>query len=77
MASKKEKNSTGRFSGEPVKVNATGRSFQSPCRAASTFAFKAQCIPPAQLVVLILAAAVKKTFWYLKKIPEQLILRQH
>ncbi|MBO5694058.1 MAG: hypothetical protein J6S98_01500, partial [Lentisphaeria bacterium] len=30
---------------------------QSPCRAASNFAFQAQCIPPAQLVVLIAAIA--------------------
>ena len=30
---------------------------QSPCRAASNFAFQAQCIPPAQPVVLIFFGA--------------------
>ena len=29
---------------------------QGPCRAAGINAFKAQCIPPAQLVVLIFGA---------------------
>ena len=35
------------------KLDANVNFIQSPCRAAGINAFKAQCIPPAQLVVLI------------------------
>ena len=36
------------------KLDANVNFIQGPCRAAGINAFKAQCIPPAQLVVLIL-----------------------
>ena len=35
------------------KLDANVNFIQGPCRAAGINAFKAQCIPPAQLVVLI------------------------
>ena len=36
------------------KLDANVNFIQGPCRAAGINAFKAQCIPPAQLVVLII-----------------------
>ena len=39
------------------KLDANVNFIQGPCRAAGINAFKAQCIPPAQLVVLICSAA--------------------
>ena len=36
------------------KLDANVNFIQGPCRAAGINAFKAQCIPPAQLVVLIM-----------------------
>ena len=37
------------------KLDANVNFIQGPCRAAGINAFKAQCIPPAQLVVLIIS----------------------
>ena len=42
------------------KLDANVNFIQGPCRAAGINAFKAQCIPPAQLVVLICAFYPKK-----------------
>ena len=41
------------------KLDANVNFIQGPCRAAGINAFKAQCIPPAQLVVLICAVPEK------------------
>jgi hypothetical protein len=43
------------------KLDANVNFIQGPCRAAGINAFKAQCIPPAQLVVLIVYLKVNKT----------------
>ena len=42
------------------KLDANVNFIQGPCRAAGINAFKAQCIPPAQLVVLISLFFVRK-----------------
>ncbi len=48
------------------KLDANVNFIQGPCRAAGINASKAQCIPPAQLVVLICNGGLRAAAWRLQ-----------
>jgi hypothetical protein len=52
------------------KLDANVNFIQGPCRAAGINAFKAQCIPPAQLVVLIPALEKIKIVMYINMVSQ-------